>query len=93
MKKIMIFTSFLLAIAACGRLGDDRTVIDNPHDVYGILAKAEAGHHKVTCPQLQQGYNDARKLAAKKRASVPELSLPGRYLNMLKRYNCQIAGS
>ncbi len=90
MKKLILFSSLFLTIAACGRLTEDRTVIDNPHDVYGILAKAEVGDKKVTCPQLQQGYNDARQLAAKKKASVPELSLPGRYLNVLKRYNCPV---
>lgn len=93
MKKLIIFSAFLLVTTACSRLAEDRTVIDNPHDVYGILAKAEAGNSKVTCPQLQQGYNDARRLAAKKKASVPELSLPGRYLNVLRRYSCQPAGN
>ncbi len=90
MKKLILISALLLTSAACERLKEDRTIIDNPRDVYGILAKAEAGNSKVTCPQLQQGYNDARKLADKKNASVPELSLPGRYLNVMKRYNCKI---
>ncbi len=90
MKKLFLCSALFIFLAGCGRLSDDRNIIENPNDVYGILAKAESGEKKVTCPQLQQGYKDANTLAAKKKASVPELSLPGRYLNVLKRYNCSI---
>ncbi len=90
MKNLFLFSALLFVITGCEHLTADRTIIDNPHDVYGILAKAESSDHKITCPQLQQGYSDAHKLARKNKASVPELSLPGRYLNVLKRYNCKI---
>ncbi len=92
MKKLFLFLGVLIALAACSRLTitGDRSIIENPNDVYGILAKAESGEKNVTCPKLQQGYADAKRLAAKKNAIVPELALPGRYLNVLKRYNCSI---
>ncbi len=90
MKKLFLFLGILIALAACSRLTSDRSIIENPNDVYGILAKAESGEKNITCPKLQQGHADAKRLAAKKNATVPELSLPGRYLNVLKRYNCSI---
>lgn len=87
MKKILIATSLLLIVSACGRF-DVKDTVENPNDVYGVLAKAEAGSKDVTCTDIRQGYKNAQTLAAKKNATVPELSLPGRYLNVQKRYSC-----
>lgn len=87
MKKLVIVTSLLLAVSACGRF-DVKQTVENPNDVYGIIAKAESGRNDVSCADIRQGYKDAQTLAAKKNATVPELSLPGRYLNVQKRYSC-----
>lgn len=87
MKKLLITTSLLLIVSACSRF-DVKQTVENPNDVYGVLAKAESGSKDITCTDIRQGYKDAQTLAAKKNATAPELSLPGRYLNVQKRYSC-----
>ncbi len=60
----------------------------NPGDVYGVLARAEAGNKNVSCTSLRESAKIANTLASKKTATITELSLPGRYQGVLKRYGC-----
>ncbi len=87
MKKLSVAMVLLVAVSACSTFRTVKTV-ENPNDVYGVIAKAEGGHKDVSCTEINQGYKDAQKLAAQKNATVPETSLPGRYLNAKKRYGC-----
>ncbi len=89
LKNIIISSSLFMFIAGCSITTDaEKFAKENPGDVYGILAKAEAGDKDVSCNDLRQSSKVANTLASKKGATVTELSLPGRYQGVLKRYGC-----
>ncbi len=89
LKKIIISLGTLLTVSACMPTSEaEKFAKANPGDVYGILAKAEAGEKGVSCTEIKQGAQTANALASKKTANITELSLPGRYQGVLKRYGC-----
>ncbi len=89
LHKILIPLGMLLLISACMPTSEaEKFAKANPGDVYGILAKAEAGDKNVSCTEIRQGAQTANALATKKIANITELSLPGRYQGVSKRYGC-----
>ncbi|MFV0431914.1 MAG: membrane lipoprotein lipid attachment site-containing protein [Alphaproteobacteria bacterium] len=95
MKRIIFVVSFLLILSGCSDTAlfdfsqyNRKVTYENPNDIYGILVKAEDGESDISCTQLRQGYRDAQRLAAKTDATVPELSLLGRYQTVVKRRRC-----
>ncbi len=76
-KKIIISSSFLALIAGCSVTDAEKFAKLNPGDVYGILAKAEAGDKSITCSQLRENSKVAGALAAKKE-------------HLLQNYRCQV---
>ncbi len=88
-KKTILSLGMFFTVSACMPTSDaEKFAKVNPGDVYGILAKAEAGDKNVSCAEIRQGSQTANALATKKIANITELSLPGRYQGVLKRYGC-----